>query len=76
MAIGFEERARREEAAATWRRSAAQPSSRDDFGIEQAALREWESSPALREEFTSYEAFLAFRKAEARGLIRIISRGT
>lgn len=73
MAIDFEERARREEAGAVRLHSAAEPDPRDSLGIERAARREWESSPALRQEFSCLEAYTAFRKADARGLVRIIS---
>lgn len=55
-------------------RATAPPSSRDTYGIEARARGEWERSAAIREEFTSLEAYTAFRKAEARGLVRIISR--
>ena len=49
-------------------------SSRDTFGIEERCRSEWASSPALRAEFSCLEAYTAFRRAEARGLVRIISR--
>jgi hypothetical protein len=51
-----------------------EPSSRDTYGIEERCRSEWASSPALRAEFSSLEAYTAYRRAEARGLVRIISR--
>jgi len=51
-----------------------EPTSRDTYGIEARARSEWERSAAIRAEFTCLEAYTAFRKAEARGLVRIISR--
>ena len=48
--------------------------SRDTYGIEERCRSEWASSPALRAEFTSLEAYTAFRRAEARGAVKIISR--
>lgn len=41
----------------------------DLHAVEQDAAREWAASSAIRQEFTSREAFLAFRKAEARGQV-------
>jgi hypothetical protein len=69
-----EERGRRRVSAASFSRD--EPSSRDTYGIEQAARRAWEQSASLREEFTCLESFIAFRKAEARGAVRILSRKT
>ena len=40
---------------------------------EAEATLEWEGSPALRAEFLSQRDYIAFRKAEARGLVRIHS---
>jgi hypothetical protein len=54
--------------------SSGPPSPHDTFGVEQAARREWESSPSIRAEFTQWEAFLAYRRAEARGAVRILGR--
>jgi hypothetical protein len=51
-----------------------EPASHDTFGIEERCRREWEQSAALRAEFTCLEAYIAFRRAEAKGLVRIISR--
>jgi hypothetical protein len=69
------DRSRGIERAAAPLRSADEPSSRDDlYGIEAQARREWESSAELRQEFGCWEAFLAFRRAGARGAVRIISR--
>lgn len=68
----YDEEAAREQARAT-----ASPSSRDTFGIEARARREWKASPALREEFGGrYESWLAYSKAEARGAVRILGRKT
>lgn len=66
--IDYSARAEEEE------RGRREPSSRDDFGIEQAARRAWEQSPAIRAEFTCLEAYMAFKKAEARGAVRIIGK--
>lgn len=46
----------------------------DTYGTVKAARAEWEQSPAIRAEFTCLEAYMAFKKAEARGAVRIISR--
>jgi hypothetical protein len=57
-------------------RAAADASGRPDlYGLEARCQREWASSPAIRNEFTCLEAFIAFRKAEARGAARILGRG-
>jgi hypothetical protein len=49
--------------------------SRDATRIEQRARRQWEADPALREEFGGrYESWLAYSKAEAKGLVRILGR--
>ena len=71
---GIDYSARAEEEERGRRRVADEPSSRDTYGIEHSARRAWEQSPSLREEFTCFEAFLAVRKAEARGAVRIIGR--
>ena len=54
--------------------AAEEPSPHDSLGIERAARAEWERSAAIRAEFTCLEAYVAFRRAEARGLVKIISR--
>jgi hypothetical protein len=54
--------------------TASPPLRGDDYATVQAARAEWERSAAIRAEFTSLEAYTAFRKAETRGLVRIISR--
>lgn len=46
----------------------------DSYGAVQAARAEWERSPAIRAEFESFERFLAFRKADAKGLIKILRK--
>jgi hypothetical protein len=61
-------------AAAAPLRLEAEPSSHDLYGIEERCRSEWASSPALRAEFTSLEAYTAFRRAETRGAVKIISR--
>ena len=44
----------------------------DEFAIEQQAKQAWETNPAIRGEFNNdYDCFLAFKKAEASGRIRI-----
>lgn len=58
------------------RGTASPPLRDDDYATVQAARAEWERSPAIRAEFTCLEAYMAFRRAEARGAVRIISRET
>ncbi len=43
----------------------------DLFGLEERCKQDWAGSPALRDEFRSLEVYTAYRKAEARGLVRI-----
>ena len=44
----------------------------DLYGIEARCAREFAASPALRNEFAgNLEAYVAYRKAEARGRVRI-----
>jgi hypothetical protein len=52
-----------------------EPASHDTYGIEERCRGEWESSAAIRAEFRTFEVLLAYRKAEAKGLVRIFSRG-
>lgn len=48
----------------------------DSYGAVKAARQEWEASAKLRQEFGDcFDRFLAFKRADARGLIRIFSRG-
>jgi hypothetical protein len=58
------------------RGTASPPLRGDDYATVKAARDEWERSAAIRAEFTCLESFIAFRKAEARGAVRIISRKT
>jgi hypothetical protein len=75
-------RASRQEAIRQWdqedqARATASPPSResyDSYGAVQAARAEWERSPAIRAEFGEFERYAAFKKAEAKGLVKIISR--
>ncbi len=46
----------------------------DLFGLEERLGREFAASPALRDEFRTLERYIAYRKAEARGLVRILSK--
>ena len=55
-------------------RAAEEPPSRDDLAIEAQARAEWQRSPAIRAEFGELERYVAFAKADARGLVRILSR--
>ena len=49
----------------------------DDAAIERQARQEWERSPELQNEFVNrFETYLAFRKAELKGQVRITGRGT
>lgn len=51
------------------------PHPNDSLGLEQAARRKWESDPSLRVEFgDSFERYLAFYKADRKGLVKILSR--
>lgn len=48
----------------------------DTFGIEARTRDAWARSPELRAEFGDcYERYLAFTKADRKGLIRILGRG-
>lgn len=40
--------------------------------LEAQCEAEWQNSPQVREEFHSYEGYVAYRKAEARGCIKIL----
>ena len=62
------------ERAAAAPRVAEEPPSRDDLAIEAQARAEWQRSPAIRAEFVELERYVAFAKADARGLVRILSR--
>jgi hypothetical protein len=69
--------ARAEAEGQAWRATfpaRGEPAPHDTFGIEERCRREWEQSPALRAEFSCLEAYTAFRRAEAKGRVRIISR--
>jgi signal peptide peptidase SppA len=46
----------------------------DPADIEAASKNEWATKPELRREFTSEAAYLAFKKAEASGQIRILAK--
>ena len=48
----------------------------DTEAVKRAAHAEWESDPALRAEFTSRDAYVAYRLADARGAARIMNRKT
>jgi hypothetical protein len=52
-------------------RPVAEPS-RDLYGIEERTREAWARSPELRAEFGSYECYLAYSRAEAKGLVRIL----
>ena len=73
-----ERRARGEEIMArfsTSRAPAGEPSPHDSLGLEQAARREWETNAAIRVEFgDSFERYLAFYKADRKGLVKIFGR--
>lgn len=47
----------------------------DTYGIEARARRQWETDPAFRAEFVEFERFVAFCRADAKGLIRIFAPG-
>jgi len=44
------------------------------FGIEAQARAEWQKNPAIRAEFVELERYVAFAKADARSLIKILGR--
>lgn len=46
----------------------------DLAAVQRAAQREWSSNAAIRAEFNSQAAYVAFKKAEALGSVRIQSR--
>lgn len=70
-----EAEARRRALIAEWgEEERARGTAGDTFGIEERCRGEWARSPELREEFSCLEAYTAFRRAEAKGLVRIISR--
>jgi hypothetical protein len=48
---------------------------RDTFGLEEICAREWASNPLIRDEFRELARYVAYRRAEARGLVRILGRG-
>ncbi len=45
-----------------------------NLSFEEKLEREWEKEASLREEFSSKEAFIAFRKAEERGAVKILKK--
>jgi len=52
--------------------STSQDGRPDLYGLEEKCQREFAASPALRDEFAgNLEAYVAYRKAEARGRVRI-----
>lgn len=63
-----------EEHASGQARATASPEGGDAYATVQAARAEWERSPAIRAEFGELERYLAFKKAEAKGLVRILGR--
>ena len=42
--------------------------------IIETATKEWDTDPKVRQEFSSKEAYIAYKKAEARGGVRIFNR--
>ena len=55
--------------------SSGEPSSGDFYGIEERCKRAWDRDPGLRAEFGGQlERYIAFAKADARGLVRILGR--
>jgi hypothetical protein len=42
----------------------------DEHALKAKAERDWNSQASLREEFSSHEAYLAYLKADASGLVR------
>jgi hypothetical protein len=52
----------------TWKSNPAIRAEYSNLASFEAACR-WENNPALRAEFRSREAYIAFNRAEARGLV-------
>lgn len=46
----------------------------DEKAIREKAQREWDSFPSTREEFTSFDAFLAYRLAKANGQVVFLGK--
>ena len=47
---------------------------RDAFGAEAQARADWQRSQAIRAEFGELERYIAFVKADAKGLVKIFGR--
>jgi signal peptide peptidase SppA len=45
-----------------------------DATVEERAAAEWDKNPALKSEFTSQEAFVAFRRNQEAGRVRILNK--
>lgn len=45
-----------------------------DAPVEERAVTEWDKNPALKSEFTSQEAFVAFRRKQEAGRVRILNK--
>ena len=51
------------------------PQYADEFDLERRVKAEWERNAAIRAEFSSFETFLAYERAVARGQVKVW-RGT
>ena len=51
------------------------PSSLNPLSKHEQHAQEWQSNQALQEEFTTQEVYMAYRQAEAMGLVKIIGTG-
>jgi hypothetical protein len=55
---------------------AEEPHPGDSLGLIDAARRQWQADPQLRVEFgDSFERYLAFFRADKKGLVKIYGRG-
>lgn len=45
-----------------------------NLSIEEKAAKEWEKDPKLREEFALKETYVAFKKAESEGKVKILKK--
>jgi hypothetical protein len=44
------------------------------LSVEERAKKEWDSKPELRAEFKEQAAYVAFLKADAKGLVKILKK--
>lgn len=61
-------------AAAPNEQAAAAAATAADLPIEELAKAEWEKSAALQQEFVKFETYLAYRKADASGRVKVLGK--